>query len=81
MTSTTTNTTLLYTNLSRLGATIFNDSTKILYVKLGRVASATDFTVKLLTGAYYEVPFGYIGQIDGIWSAANGFARVTELTI
>jgi hypothetical protein len=74
------NVNLLAANTAREGATIFNDSTAVLYVKLGTTASATSFTVKMSAGGYYEVPFGYAGNIDGIWSAANGYARVTELT-
>jgi hypothetical protein len=67
-------------NTSRLGATIYNDSNKILYVKFGTTASTTDFTVLMDAGDYYEVPFSYTGRIDGIWSGANGSARLTELT-
>jgi hypothetical protein len=65
---------------SRRGATIFNDSAATLYLKLGTTASTTSFTVRMLANAYYEVPFGYMGQIDGIWSSATGNARITELT-
>lgn len=78
--SSATNVTILAANTLRLGATIWNDSTAVLYLKLGATASATSCTVKLIADAYYEVPFGYYGIIDGIWSAANGAARVTELT-
>lgn len=73
-------TTLLASNAARKGATIFNDSTALLYVKFGTTASATDFTVKMFPGDYYEVPFGYSGRIDGIWASAAGNARMTELT-
>jgi hypothetical protein len=72
--------TLLALNANRLGATVFNDSNKDLYLKLGAVASLVDFTAKLRAGDYYEVPANYTGVIDGIWSAVNGSARVTELT-
>lgn len=78
---TATSTTLLAANANRLGATIHNDSTAALYVKLGTTASATDFTVKMAADSYYEVPFGYTGRIDGIWASdASGAARITELT-
>lgn len=74
-------TTLLASNASRLGATIYNDSASDLYVKLGATASTTSFAVKLVQDAYFEVPFGYTGIIDGIWSAdSTGAARITELT-
>jgi hypothetical protein len=78
--SSATNVTLLSSNANRLGATVYNDSTKTLYLKLGSTASLTSFTVKLTAQAYYEVPANYTGQIDGIWDSVNGNARLTELT-
>jgi hypothetical protein len=81
-----TSVTLLAANPARKGATIYNDSPGLLYVKLGATASVTDFTALLLgngsgVGGYYEVPAGYTGIIDGIWSAdASGAARITERT-
>lgn len=74
------NVTLLSSNSNRLGATIYNDSTKKLYLKLGATASLTSFSVLLSPQGYFEVPFDYTGIIDGIWDAVNGAARVTELT-
>lgn len=71
---------LLASNTSRLGATIANDSTAALYVKLGATASTTSYTIKLLQDDYYEIPYGYTGEIDGIWASATGNARITELT-
>lgn len=73
-------TSLLAANAARVGATVANDSTAIMYLKLGTGASATSFTVRLTANAYYEVPFGYTGAINGYWSSATGNARVTELT-
>jgi hypothetical protein len=70
----------LASNTSRKGATIYNDSNKTLYIKFGTTASTSDFTTQLKSGDYYEVPFNYVGRIDGIWASANGAARVTELT-
>jgi hypothetical protein len=75
-----TNVTLLASNAARKGATIYNDSTKNLFVKLAATASATSFAVKLDANGYMEVPFGYTGIIDGIWDVANGNARVVEFT-
>jgi len=74
------NATLLAANIHRVGATVYNDSTAALYVKLGATASTSSFTIKLNQGDYYEVPFSYQGIIDGIWASATGNARVTELT-
>jgi len=75
---TNTNVTLIASNTARLGASIYNDSTAALYVKLGTTASTTSFTVKMNQDDYYEVPYDYTGIIDGIWSATNGAARVVE---
>lgn len=79
---TATSTTLLSSNAARLGASITNDSSIALYIKLGTTASTTDYTVRLVQYAYYEVPFGYTGRIDGIWASdpGDGAARITEFT-
>lgn len=74
-----TSTTLLLSNSIRLGATVYNDSSSVLYVKLGTTASLTDFTIRLFPYCYYEIPFGYTGEIDGFWATATGNARVGEL--
>ncbi len=81
VTTSTTNTTLLAFNSNRKGATVFNDSAAILYVKFGATASATSYTVKVPPLGYYEVPFGYTGIIDGMLSfeASNPVARMTEI--
>lgn len=79
-------TTILASNANRKGATIFNDSTSILYLALANVtASTTVYSVQVPAGGYYELPVNqggvYTGIIKGIWSAdASGAARVTELT-
>lgn len=75
-----TSVTLQASNANRLGWTVFNDSTAILYVKCGATASTTSFTVKMAAGAYWELPFRYTGVVDGIWASATGNARVTEFT-
>jgi hypothetical protein len=76
-----TSVTLLALNAARRVATFFNDSTANLFLKFGATASATSFTVKLAAGAYYELPQPvYTGIIDGIWDAANGAVRVTEVS-
>lgn len=77
--------TVLASNTARLGATISNGGTAIMYLALGTAASSTRYTATLAgssggVAAYYEVPFGYTGVITGQWAAANGSAFVTELT-
>lgn len=80
VTASITNVTILASNANRRGATIYNDSTSLVYLKLGATATSTSFTLKLQPDSYYEVPFDYSGIIDGIWVAANGAARVVEIT-
>ena len=72
--------TVLAANASRLGATVYNDSSAVMFLALGSLASTTSYTTKLSREAYYEVPFGYTGIITAVWQAATGNARVTELT-
>lgn len=75
------NVTLLAANANRFGAMVTNDSSARLYVKLGATATTASYTVSLAQHGYYEVPFGYTGVIDGIWSSdpGDGAARVTEV--
>jgi hypothetical protein len=73
--------TVLASNANRLGASVFNDSTAILYLDTtGGTASATNYTVQIGASAYFEMPFGYTGAITGIWASATGSARVVEYT-
>lgn len=83
----TANTTLLASNANRLGATIFNESTAILYIAFGATCgptlTPTTYTVQIAAGGFYELStpaIVYTGVITCTWSAANGSARVTELT-
>ena len=68
-------------NTTRLGCTIHNDTAATMYLILGKEAAAsTNFTVAMSSQAYYEVPYGYTGEIRGLWSGSGtGAARVTEL--
>jgi hypothetical protein len=66
-------------NRYRHMVTVYNDSTATLSLMLGSNASLEVWTVRLASGDYYETPAGYTGPITGVWTAAGGFARVTEL--
>lgn len=73
------NVTLKASNASRKMLIIVNDSTAILYVKLGATASSTSYSYKLSAGDTLELPHPtYTGAVDGIWASANGNAYVTE---
>lgn len=73
--------TILSSNSSRKGFSIYNDSSQVAYVKFGSAATTTDFTMKLAAYGFYEM-FGdclYTGAITAIWAAdSTGSARVTE---
>ena len=73
---------VLAANANRQGAAITNTDENPLRLLLSTgVASATNFTVSVASGGYYEVPFGYTGQIRGIWDAdGTGGALVTEFS-
>lgn len=72
--------TIATASTGRLGCTIFNSGPGTLHVILGTAtASTSNFTARLSSGDYYEVPFNYTGLIGGIFATA-GTAEVTELS-
>ena len=76
-------TSLLASNASRKGAIFYNDSTAILYLAYGSGAATTSsYSVQVPAQGYFELPPQpiYTGAIRGIWSAANGNVRITELS-
>ena len=81
VTSIATSVTLLAANNNRKTAIIYNDSTAILYVCCNAsAASTTNYTVKLQPDATLIIKGDdYSGEIKGVWTSANGAARVTEV--
>lgn len=75
-------TTFLNQNSARSGAVIVNDSTANLFINFGDDASLTSFIYKLTAGERLQITSAMLwqGKVNGIWDAANGFARVTEFT-
>lgn len=73
---------LLPANPNRLGASIYNDSISgFMYMSMGGVSGdLSNFVIKLLPLGYYELPFGYTGEIDASWSVIGGCARIAEYT-
>lgn len=75
----TTNVTLLAANSERLGASVYNDADRPMYLKLGASASTTSYTVRVPRQFLYEVPFSYTGIIEAVWgTGVTGAARITE---
>lgn len=72
---------ILPANEARKGASIFNNSTQILYLGLSSQNPTTTLnTLQMTTLTYYELPARYRGPVYGLWAAANGSAAVTEYT-
>lgn len=74
--------TFVVANAVRKGLIVHNESARgFLFLKLGGGASSTDFSVKLLPGAAFELPFPtYVGQLTGVWSlSGGGSAQVSEM--
>lgn len=73
--------TILAANANRLGGSVYNDSTQILYLLVGAgTVSSTVYSVAMAASSYFEIPFNYTGILQGIWASANGNARVMEFT-
>ena len=71
--------TLLNTNTSRKGASIFNDGGTDLFVRFGTQASATSYKVKVLSQSYFEFPLPvYTGIVSGYWTTTGGTAFMSE---
>lgn len=78
--SSATNVTLLAANGNRAGVILVNDSTSTLFLKYGATATSSSYTYQIGAGVTWEMPAPiYSGKIDGIWSAANGNAVITEV--
>jgi len=72
---------ILTTNVSRRGATIYNNAGTNLFVKLGTAATTSIYTVALNSNDYYEIPYGYTGVVAGITASTTlGRINVTELS-
>lgn len=78
-----TSVTLLSANTSRKGATITNTSTAILYIRMeAAAASLTAHSAIVMPQGSWECPFGYTGEIRGIWATdpGTGNAVIGEFT-
>lgn len=81
ITSSTSTQTVLAVNAARKGFIVFNDSTANCFIAFAATASSSAFTLFLNPNmSYQNEAIIYTGVISAIWSAANGFLRVTELS-
>ncbi len=73
-----TSTTILPLNTNRKGGTIFSESGTVL-IFLGSPASTTQYTQRIVTNGYYEVPYYYTGVVTA-FATTLSTVRVTILT-
>ena len=80
--SSTSSVSLLVSNSSRKAAYFFNESTSVVYLKLGTTASSTSYTLQMLPNSFATIDEWpvYTGAVDAIWVTASGAMRITELT-
>ena len=75
-----TNQTLLAATSTRLHASIYNSDANTLYIKYGATATTSDYSYAITTGSTWDMPYRYVGIIDGIWAADGaGAAKITSL--
>jgi hypothetical protein len=71
--------TLWASNPAARGRMAVNDGTANLYLAYGATATTSAYTVLVPSNGYFELPKPlYTGAVSGIWSSANGNARLTE---
>jgi len=78
----TTTTTLLGAEPHRKMVSIYNDSTAVMFMKLGGGAASNDFTIRMAADSFYELPDNgmYTGSITAVWVSATGSAQVAQFT-
>lgn len=59
-------------NVNRKGLSFWNNSTGAVLVELGAAPTATAYTARIEAGGYFELPFGFTGQVQGLWTALGG---------
>lgn len=84
VTSSTSAQSFLTDNSNRKGMIVFNDSTSVLNLWLGKGGktklTTSLYSVEIAAGGYWEPPWpGFAGEVWGLWATANGVALVTEL--
>lgn len=63
----------------RQGAIIMNEGDAPLAIEFDTAPTMASNLVILQPGGYFEVPYGFKGQIQGVWaSAGSGFAKIRE---
>ena len=63
----------------RNGFSVYNDSTSDLYLLLAPGdASSSNYTITIEPSGYFEAPYAYFGEVNGVWASVNGSAKVTE---
>lgn len=69
---------MLSTNSTRKGLTIFNPLDEELYIDGHDSVTTNSYMVIIAPGKYYEVPYGYTGEIWGVLAGGNGSVQIRE---
>lgn len=71
---------LLEASSNRKGAVIYNNSNKVMFIKLGTDASKEDFSTLLHAGSHWEIPAGHTDEVHAVWGdGCSGDAKVSDI--
>jgi len=65
-------------NLNRKGLSIHNASNSRLYLDYSNQVTPQIFAKSVEPNSYFEIPFGYLGSVWGIWENLSGAALIRE---
>ena len=59
-------------NANRKGLAMWNDSQNPVYIDFGITPTTERYAFKFNPDGYYETPFGFTGEIQGLWAGSGG---------
>lgn len=73
---------VLSANPNRCNALFFMDGNAVAFIKLGETASVNSFSIRLMNGAYWEMPVRYTGRVDVVFDKDDPSRnlRITEIS-
>lgn len=69
---------LVPANEGRRGLTLFNNSVGSVLIDFGKTPTHSDYAVLIASQGYYELPYLYTGEIQGIWADSGGIGVVAR---
>lgn len=71
-------TVLVAANEGRRGLTLFNHSVGSVLIDFGKAPTPQDYAVLIAPQGYYELPYIYTGEIQGLWADSGGIGVVVR---